>query len=199
MIEFVVIFLLSVGAILASGEQEDIVVLLAEDDGSVGKVVVTSNGGSQILDQKGLSTTVSDADQAPSAPVILAATEIEELFGEALAAQPPKPLYFRLFFETGTAVLDADSQSRLPDVISAAQNRKYAKISVIGHTDRSGGSEINERIALQRAEEIRNLLIEEGLPENAVTARSHGEHDNFIPTEDGVREAQNRRVEINIR
>lgn len=199
MIEFVVILLVSVGAILASDKQEDIVVLLAEDDGSVGKVVVTSNGGSQILDQAGLSTSTTDSDAPPTAPVTLERAEIDALFGDALAAQPPAPLYFRLFFETGTAVLNAESKSRLPEVISAAQNRKHARISVIGHTDRSGGAEINERIALQRAEEIRTLLINEGLPSEVIKARSHGEHDNLIPTADGVSEAQNRRVEINIR
>lgn len=199
MIEFVVIILLSMGAVLASGEKEDIVVLLAEDDGSVGKVVVTSKGGSQILDQAGLATTITDADQAPTAPTTLATAKIDELFGDALAAHPPTPLYFKLFFETGTAVLDAASQTRLPEIITAAQNRKHARISVIGHTDRAGSAEINARIALQRAEEIRNLLIDEGLPEDAITARSHGENDNFVPTADGVSEAQNRRVEINIR
>lgn len=199
MIEFVVFILISAATILASGEEQDIVVLLAEDDGSVGKVVVTSKGGSQVLDQAGLATVITDAEQAPSTPTTLAATEIDKLFGDALAAHPPAPLYFKLFFETGTAILDADSQRRLPEIITAAQNRKHAKISVIGHTDRAGSAEINERIALQRAEEIRNLLIDEGLPEDAITARSHGEHDNFVPTADGISEAQNRRVEINIR
>jgi len=199
MIEFVVFLLVSVGAVLASGEKQDIVVLLAEDDGSVGKVIVTSNGGSQTLDKAGLSTTIIDTDQTPTAPVTLAKTEIDELFGTALAAHPPIPLYFKLFFESGTAILDAESKTRLPVIIAAAQNRKHAKISVIGHTDRSGSAEINARIALQRAEEIRTLLINEGLSADAITARSHGEHDNFVPTADGVSEAQNRRVEINIR
>lgn len=199
MIEFAVFLLLSVATILSTGEEQDVVVLLAEDDGSVGKVVVTSKGGSQVLDQAGLATTITDPDQAPSAPTTLAASEIDDLFGEALKAHPPTPLYFRLFFETGTAVLNAESNARLPEIIQAALDRKHVKISVIGHTDRAGNDQINERIALQRADEIRNMLIEQGLPSNTITARSHGEHDNLIPTADGVSEAQNRRVEINIR
>lgn len=199
MIEFVVFALISLATVLTFEKNEDVVVLLAEDDGTVGKVVVTSRGGSQILDQAGLATTITNADQAPTAPTTLSNAEIDKLFGDALDAQPPAPLYFRLFFETGTTVLDADSNSRLPEIIAAAKNRKHARISVIGHTDRVGSAEINARIAFDRAEEIRTLLINEGLPPDTITARSHGENDNLVPTEDGVAEAQNRRVEINIR
>ncbi|GAB6053554.1 hypothetical protein JCM17960_23740 [Magnetospira thiophila] len=198
MIDWILIALFA-GSVFALQPPDNVVVLLAEEDGSVGQVIVTTKGGSQVLDQAGLATVIDSAEQAPSAPETLDAAQIDSLFGATLAAQPPRPYHFKLFFETGTTKLDAESQGRLAEIVEAAKGRAYAKVSVIGHTDRAGDAALNANLAAKRAAEVRDLLVDAGLAATAIDARSHGEMDTWIPTADGVAEPRNRRVEINIR
>jgi outer membrane protein OmpA-like peptidoglycan-associated protein len=65
-----------------------------------------------------------------------------------------------------------------------------------GHTDRSGTATVNKRSALRRAEQVRDYLVAKGVTARAVSIVAHGEARPLIPTEDGVREVQNRRVEV---
>jgi outer membrane protein OmpA-like peptidoglycan-associated protein len=70
---------------------------------------------------------------------------------------------------------------------------------VIGHTDRVGNAEGNDKLSLTRAEGLRDLLIESGVPADKLEAVGRGERDPLVPTADDVDEPKNRRVEINVR
>lgn len=186
-------------AIFTLSGPEDVVVLLPNPDGSKGAVAVTSKGGSQSLDTPYQAVTVSGASAAPSQPVTITETEVRRLFGTALDARPPLPKSYLLYFQTGTADLTEDSRALLPAVIKDASSRDFSDVSIIGHTDTVGGEDTNYRLALTRANATRQLLIDAGMAANQVDARSHGETDPLVPTNDGVDEIRNRRVEILIR
>jgi len=70
---------------------------------------------------------------------------------------------------------------------------------VIGHTDRVGMPQSNDELSRRRAEGIRQLLIESGVPPEKLEVVARGERDPLVPTEDEVDEPRNRRVEINLR
>ena len=65
--------------------------------------------------------------------------------------------------------------------------------------DRAGDDAINETLALERANTVNGLLGDVLQPALDVTIDSHGERNPLVPTDDGVEEARNRRVEVTIR
>jgi outer membrane protein OmpA-like peptidoglycan-associated protein len=70
------------------------------------------------------------------------------------------------------------------------------RVQVIGATDTSGTDEYNMKLSQQRACEVYAALIREGIPPGLIATVGRGKHHLLVPTADGVREVQNRRVEI---
>ena len=70
------------------------------------------------------------------------------------------------------------------------------QIQVTGYTDRSGSPGYNQRLSERRAAAVADALARLGVPRNDMAVSGRGENDNRVPTADGVREPQNRRVEI---
>ncbi|MBX6747532.1 MAG: OmpA family protein, partial [Acetobacteraceae bacterium] len=72
-------------------------------------------------------------------------------------------------------------------------------IEVAGHADRSGTPQYNMRLSRRRAETVAAELVRHGISRNEITIEAFGESRPLVPTADGVREPQNRRVEIVLR
>ena len=65
-----------------------------------------------------------------------------------------------------------------------------------GHTDTSGPESYNMALSLRRANAVKDALVRDGVPAQAIVVIGKGESQPLTPTGDGVREPQNRRVEI---
>jgi len=70
---------------------------------------------------------------------------------------------------------------------------------VNGYTDTSGSPRYNMGLSVRRANAVKAELMRDGVPESAITAQGFGDTQLLVPTGPGVREPQNRRVEIIIR
>ena len=68
-----------------------------------------------------------------------------------------------------------------------------------GHADRSGSAQYNQRLSQRRADAVAAELVARGVPRNIIMVSAYGESRPLVPTADGVREPQNRRVEIVLR
>ena len=112
------------------------------------------------------------------------------------AAQPADGQPFRVFFDWGKPELTRDAEATLGDVITAYQRLRPSRIEVAGHTDRSGSEAVNLAASRRRANAVKAYLSVHGIPLGAITVSAFGESRPIVATEDGVREAQNRRVEI---
>lgn len=187
---------LSLATLLLGGCASEHVVLLPSADGTPGAVVVRDKGGEIRLDQPyaGIKRTVGNNWTYRSS-----AQEVSERFGQALAAQPRRPSAYVLYFETGGNVLMAESQAALDLIRKEIAERPASEVVVIGHTDRVGSAEGNDKLSLKRAELIRDVLIESGVDAGKLEAVGRGERDPLVPTADEVDEPRNRRVEINVR
>lgn len=106
---------------------------------------------------------------------------------------------FRIFFDWGKPELTRDARATLDEVATAYQERKPNRIEIAGHADRSGSAAVNRAASRRRAEAARAYLAGKGIPVDAMAISGLGESQTIVPTEDGVREAQNRRVEISFR
>ena len=68
-----------------------------------------------------------------------------------------------------------------------------------GHADRSGTPQYNQRLSQRRADAVAAELVRQGVSRNEIMVTAFGESRPLVPTADGVREPQNRRVEIVLR
>jgi len=114
----------------------------------------------------------------------------------AQSRAPGQPDAFRIFFDWGKPVITRDAASVLDDAATAFLQEPRGKLRLTGHADRSGPANSNRLSALKRAEAVRDYLAARGVPRKAMTLLSFGEERPLVATEDGVREVQNRRVEI---
>jgi outer membrane protein OmpA-like peptidoglycan-associated protein len=110
------------------------------------------------------------------------------------AATPPSPVL--VFFDWGKPGIGSDAAGALDAVAASALAMPALHLSLSGHSDRSGGAPGNRRSSLQRAAAVADYLAGRGVPRSAMTIAGYGEERPLIPTADGVREPQNRRVEI---
>lgn len=68
-----------------------------------------------------------------------------------------------------------------------------------GHTDPTGTTSYNQGLSIRRAQAVAGELVRDGVPEGAMSIRGYGQTNLLVPTGTGVREPQNRRVEIILR
>jgi outer membrane protein OmpA-like peptidoglycan-associated protein len=176
------------------------VVLLAESDGRVGRAVVTSASGADMVDLTGereATTVVSRG--APSPAMALDAATIENKYGATLASLPMAPEAFTLYFRLESDELTEESRALLPGVLKAVAGRPAPEVGVVGHTDTTGEARANYALGLDRANRVRTLLIGAGVNASLIDVSSLGESDLRVPTADNVLEPRNRRVEISVR
>jgi len=175
------------------------VILLPDPDGHVGQLEVTSKGGSQVIDKAGWTTGLSSADQKPSDPRKMDQEKIETLFSDALAFEPSPAERFILYFEKGTSNLTEQSRALMVNVLAAVIERESKDISIVGHSDRTGSDEYNQKLSLDRAQSVAGLLQAEGVDPGHMEITSHGEKNPLVPTPDSTDEPRNRRVEVLVR
>ena len=118
-----------------------------------------------------------------------------------LAAGPdselPKRFVFdHLNFNTGSAVLTPESNSTVTNLIAILKAYPSATIGLEGHTDKTGSSEDNIRLSVDRAVAVKNLLVAGGVDAVRIEAKGFGDERPIAPndTEDG--RAKNRRTEL---
>lgn len=71
-------------------------------------------------------------------------------------------------------------------------------VEIIGYTDDIGDEESNLWYGQQRANNVRDYLISQGIPKNKITALSKGESNPIVPNENEENRAKNRRIEITV-
>jgi peptidoglycan-associated lipoprotein len=177
---------------------QDLVVLLPEADGKSGRAVVSNTAGSVNLSAAREATIITPS-QAPSPVIKLDEDDVKALFADALAALPPEPQHFTLFFRFESDELTPESRALVPKVLQAVKGRPVPDVVVIGHTDSTGSAASNIELGLKRANAVRELLLKAGLAKSAIDVVSHGERELLVRTADEVFEARNRRVEISVR
>ncbi len=185
--------------LIGCATSSNVFVLVPDNEGHVGAIVVSNEQGSQTLSKSNESVTVAKPTAPPSAVAVMAQADTQEVFADVLAVEPAPPAKFTLHFKTDSSDLDADSAQVVDRVMEEVKNRESRDISVNGHTDRSGNEEYNMKLSIRRAGRVRELLVEGGVDPKHISIDSHGEGNPVVPTEDGVSEPRNRRVEVIVR
>jgi outer membrane protein OmpA-like peptidoglycan-associated protein len=111
-------------------------------------------------------------------------------------AAAPVPPSFMVFFDWDRANLSAQALNTIKQAANAYKTKGQARVTATGHADRSGPENYNMTLSLRRANAVKDALVKEGVPATAIAVVGRGESMPLVQTADGVREPQNRRVEI---
>ncbi len=193
----VAIIMLALISLLSACAQTT-VVLLPDESGKVGAIEVSTANASEHIDTANGYTEIGQSEQ-PNAVKTMSQAKVEKIFGEALRAEPKPPKSELLYFYSDQAKLNSDSLKKIPGIAQEILSQKTPEISIIGHTDTMGEKDYNLQLSLKRANKVKELLMQQGVPEKEMYILSHGENDPLVPTADGVSSPQNRRVEVFIR
>jgi outer membrane protein OmpA-like peptidoglycan-associated protein len=133
---------------------------------------------------------------------IMALLSVSYKFGQPEMAPPPPPQpvvtppSFMVFFDWDRSNLSAQALTTIQQAADAFKSKGSARITATGHTDTSGPESYNMALSLRRANAVKDALVRDGVPAQAITVIGRGESQLLVPTGDNVREPQNRRVEI---
>ena len=120
---------------------------------------------------------------------------------QAVSAPPPAPPAaaapsYMVFFDWDRSDLSNQALATIRQAGNAWKPGGSPRITAIGHTDTSGPQDYNMALSLRRATVVKNALIQQGVAPTAIDTVGKGESELLVQTGDGVREPQNRRVEI---
>lgn len=104
-----------------------------------------------------------------------------------------------IYFAWDSAKLDAEALKIVDQAAELSKKNVGTKVSLVGHTDRSGSPDYNVRLSLRRADAVRAALITRGITADRLSVTALGESQPAVPTAAGVREARNRRVVVTIK
>jgi len=114
-----------------------------------------------------------------------------------VAKPAPAPMKnFLVFFDFDKANITPEAAKIITQAAAAAKNPGITRVALTGHTDLAGSDKYNMALSLKRADAVKDSLVRQGVPANEITVVAKGKSDPLVPTKDGVREPQNRRVEI---
>ena len=117
---------------------------------------------------------------------------------EAVAPPPPPaPGPFIVFFDWDKSDITPEAASILDNVAGQYAATGQASVTLAGHADKSGSDQYNVGLSERRAASVRDYLTGKSVPMGVITSEAFGEARPLVETADGVREPQNRRVEIN--
>jgi len=171
------------------------VVLLPQDDGSVGEIVVYEDSKEVVLDKAWQKVDTNNLEKKE----VLSKDVVEAEYKSLLAAMPNKVVSYRFYFKFGSAEMVGESMTKFKKAIKLIESNGIFEIDVIGYTDRAGDDAYNRKLSLQRAKKIADMLISKGVDEKIISLKYYGEANPIVPTADGVPKKVNRRVEVTLK
>ena len=133
---------------------------------------------------------------------------IRYAFNAAPPPPPPAPApapvaaaarTYLVFFDWDRADLTDRARQIIAEAAQATTRVQVTRIEVSGYTDTSGTPRYNQGLSVRRAQNVASELVRLGVPRQSITVQGFGETHLLVPTAQGVREPQNRRVEIVLR
>ena len=114
-----------------------------------------------------------------------------------VAAPAPAPTRsYLVFFDWDKATLTDRARQIIHQAADNSTHVQYTRIEVNGYTDTSGSPQYNMGLSIRRAQAVAAELVRDGVPRSAISIHGFGETHLLVATGPGVREPQNRRVEI---
>ena len=101
-----------------------------------------------------------------------------------------------LSFDTGRADIKPNMRPILDQFANGLAGQPNTEVRIIGHTDSTGGDELNNRLSLERAQATKNYLVSRGVSANQIQVAGRGEHEPVADNTSDTGRSRNRRVEV---
>lgn len=101
-----------------------------------------------------------------------------------------------VFFNTGSYSLHQQTKMTLAKMAGILLSYPGLNLKVNGYTDNTGSEQTNDKLSQQRADAVRNVLVQQGVPADSITAQGLGESNPVAPNDTATGRSLNRRVEI---
>lgn len=101
-------------------------------------------------------------------------------------------------FRSGSPYVSLEAKRVIDKIASAMKDCDGLSMTVEGHTDANGDSEVNRVMSQERADRIKAGLVERGMAENLITATGYGSTRPRAKGSGAAADAQNRRIEFRI-
>jgi outer membrane protein OmpA-like peptidoglycan-associated protein len=180
-------------AVEESPEQVN-VILLPQDNGKVGKVIVSDSGNEAILDEAWQTVETKNLDKKE----ILSKEIVEAKYGQLLQGMPKKLNNYLIYFKSGSTEMTSDA-TILTQIIEDIKSNSALEVDIVGYADRTGGDEYNKMLSLKRTYEVAKFLVAAGVKNEIIVLDFYGEENPIVQTEDGVANELNRRVEVTVK
>ncbi len=175
----------------------DKITLLPNPDGSVGSVIVKTNGNTQVVDKA--YTQVAASANGKIEQTSDTQSGVQTKYSDLLAAQPPRPKTYTINFLFDSATqLAPESGATVQSLKADLANWPAPHLTVVGHTDLAGAQDFNDKLSLQRAKSVAAFLVKAGIPAQQIETAGRGKREPVVRTADGVPNQANRRVVITI-
>jgi outer membrane protein OmpA-like peptidoglycan-associated protein len=115
---------------------------------------------------------------------------------QAAALAMPNGRTWQIFFAFDRSDLTPEARRTIREAAAGAKSGELTRIALTGHTDTVGGDAYNMRLSERRAVAVEQELVADGIPQADIAAKGVGKAGLLVPAPNGVREPQNRRVEI---
>jgi outer membrane protein OmpA-like peptidoglycan-associated protein len=101
-----------------------------------------------------------------------------------------------VLFDTGKSDLRSDAREALSRLTGIVLNYPSLRLNIEGHTDSTGGADLNQSLSEKRASSVRDYLIGQGLDARSLAAQGFGMNDPVADNSTSEGRQKNRRVEI---
>ena len=175
----------------------DKIILLPDPEGKVGAVIVHSATGQQTINKAyaGVDVTKSGAIEK----TMDSQSTVETRYAELLAARPPRPMTFTIFFLFDSATdLAPESLATVKQLKAVLATWPAPQLVVVGHTDLAGSQEFDDGLSRRRAQTVAAFLVKQGIPAQQIETAARGKREPLVHTADGVPNRMNRRVVITV-
>jgi outer membrane protein OmpA-like peptidoglycan-associated protein len=116
-----------------------------------------------------------------------------------LRIELPKKYELRnVFFDTGKSTLRPESNKELNELVEFMSLQKTMVIEIAGYTDNVGTDAANQKLSQDRADAVRNYLVNHKIPANQLQAKGYGASDPVASNDTPEGRQQNRRTEVHI-
>jgi len=141
----------------------------------------------------------AEAERAKAATAALRSQLLQQLNSVLQTTDSPRGLVVNMadvLFDFGKYNLKTDAQIKLAKLAGIIQAHPGLHLAIEGHTDNIGSDEANMKLSQQRADTVREFLVQQGLGQDTVTAVGMGKTQPVADNETNEGRQKNRRVEI---
>ena len=110
----------------------------------------------------------------------------------------PITMTIRLNFEVDSYVIPESSKGKVVEFAEFLKGSPAFRVHIVGHTDSTGSEEYNQVLSQNRANALKNALIENGISEDRMDVSGEGELSPIETNDTAEGRAMNRRTEVKL-